>query len=143
MSRMTISRLIAWITLLALVGGCGGQTQNVANQTSPKEVQLTEQGGACGSAVGVNAGDTLVVILDSDPSTADLWEVGFYAPQVIAPEKETADQTAYHLDRTSGEQTLRFLAMGEGQATLVLIYHNPLEEDAPDIKTCEVTVEVK
>jgi predicted secreted protein len=143
MPRSKYSLLVALTIIFALVSGCGQQNQNTSEQPTPKEVQLTEQGGACGHALGLDSGDTLVLVLDREPDSEYQWEVGFYVPEVIQPEDDTAAQSASNMASETSTQTLRFLAMGEGQATLVLVYHNPLEEDAPDLKTCEVTVEIK
>jgi predicted secreted protein len=143
MSRSKCSKIVALIIIIALGSGCGQQTQKASDQPIPKEVQLTEEGGACGSSVGLDAGDTLVLILDRDPSSEYEWEVGFYVSEVIRPEDDTIAQSGSNLDSESGIQTLRLLATGEGQATIVLIYRDPLEGDTPDLKTCEVTVEVK
>ena len=142
MSRFKNCLLVALIIIAALLGGCGQKTKNSANLPHPKEVQLTDKGGACGSSVGLNAGDTLVLILEGTPSTEYVWEVGFYVPQIITP-NNTFDQSDTEPVGLFGVQTFRFLATGGGQATLRMIYHNPMEKDAIDLKNCDVTVDVK
>ena len=83
------------------------------------------------------------MILEGNPSTGYTWEVGFYVPEVMKPAGEPKYQSASSQAGAGGTYTFRFLAVGEGQATLRLIYHRPWEQDVPDLKTCEVTVTVK
>lgn len=143
MLRKKILLLLILMIILFLMGNCVRQPQESANLPVPKEVQLTEEGGACGSGVGLNTGDTLVIILQGDPSMVNIWEVGFFVPEVIKPASDTIDRSEPPLESASGTQTFRFLAVGEGQAQLRMIYHDPLEENAAVIKICEVNVEVK
>jgi len=110
--------------------------------TTPKEVQVTQNGGACGSGVGLNEGDTLVLILEGDPPSGYTWEIGFYVPAVIEPAGEQKDQSESNPASESGTYTFRFLAVGEGQAELMMIY-KPVEKDLPVLKTCQLTVKVK
>lgn len=143
MLRKKIFLFLILIFTPVLVGGCVRQPRESADLPVPKEVQLTEEGGACGSGVGLNKGDTLVIILQGDPSMVNVWEVGFFVPEVIMPASDAIDQSEPTLESASGTQTLRFLVVGEGQAQLRMINHDPLEKDAAVIKTCEVNVEVK
>ena len=139
----TFLLLVCLIIIPAFMSGCGLQTQNPTDQAFPNEVQVTESGGACGSEVGLSAGDILVLILDRDPSEAYVWEVGFYVPQVIMPENDIVSQQDSDMDNTSGSQTFRFKAIGEGQVDLRMIYHDPSESGSSVLKTCEVKVYVK
>lgn len=128
------------IALIILLVGC------TEDQTPmPKEVQLTEKGLACepGSSVGLNVSDTLVLVLDGNPSTGYTWEVGFYTAGVIEPAGEPEYQPNSNLVGAGGTYTFRFLAVGEGESVLRLIYHRPFEKDVLDLKVCEVTVIVE
>ena len=127
-----------------LIGGCTILYNQGGEQTpQPKEVQITEDGLACGSGVGLNVGDTLILILNGNPSTGYTWDVGFYVHPVIEPAGEPEYQSDSNLVGAGGTYTFHFLATGEGEAKLAMIYHRPFDKDAPILKTCEVTVTVK
>ena len=142
MSRPSFHLLVVSMLVLLLAGCRSTGASQPTSTPVPKEVQLTEEGGLCGSAVGLNAGDILVLILEGNPSTGYSWEVGFYVPEVIAPSGEPEIRPESNLAGAPATYTFRFLAVGEGEATLRLTYHRPAEKDAPDLKTCEVTVKV-
>lgn len=136
--------IVVLLVALSLVGGSMYYTQgSSADLEAPKEVQVTEKGGACGSGVGLNAGDTLVLILEGNPSTGNAWEVGFHVPAVISPVGEPEYQPGSSQIGAGGTVTFRFLAVGEGEAIIRMIYRRPWEKDVPALKTCEVTVIVK
>jgi predicted secreted protein len=126
--------------IVTLSGSCISRTPE--STTAPKEVQLTQDGGACGSGVGLNEGDTLVLVMDGNSSSGYTWEVGYYVPAVIKPEGEQAVQSGADLASASDTSTFRFVAVGEGQAELLMVYE-PLDEDLPDLGTCQVDVTVK
>lgn len=143
MSRVgTFFSVISLMITVLLVGCSLFQQPEQTTQPIPKEVQITARGGACGSAVGLDTGDTLVVIMDDYDLIQDyIWEVGYYVPEVIKP----GDESEYQSNSDSGTgntSTFRFLAVGEGIANLRLIYHNPAEIGAPETKICDVTVRV-
>jgi predicted secreted protein len=139
MSRMKMIVLFVILMTILSLDGCGASR---TPEVMPKEVQVTQKGGACGSGVGLNEGDPLVLILDGDSSSGNVWEVGFYVPAVIEPVGEPIVQSESSLGSESSTYTFRFLAAGEGQAELVMIY-KPLEKDMPVLKTCELVVTVK
>jgi predicted secreted protein len=141
MSRLKMIVLLVVLTILLSLNGCSAsRTPEVT--PAPKEVQLTQKGGACGSGVGLNEGDTLVLILEGDPSSDYTWEVGFYVPAVIEPVGEPIVQSKSSSGSASDTYTFRFLAVGEGEAELHMIY-GPPEKDSPEFKTCQLTVTVK
>jgi predicted secreted protein len=117
------------ITICMLSGSC--TTPAPATTSEPKEVQITQVGGACGSGVGLNQGDTLVLVMDGDSSPDYIWEIGFYVPAVIKPVDEQESQSDSAQFGSSENNTFRFLAVGEGQAELLLIY-KPVDTDLAD-----------
>lgn len=138
-----VAAMISMIGVLILTG-CNALHIQADQQTSqPKEVQITEEGLACGSGVGLNVGDTLILILDGSPTTGYAWDVGFYVHTVIEPIGASEYQSDSNQAGAGGKYTFRFLATGEGEAKLMMIYHKPLDKNAPVFKTCEVTVIVK
>jgi predicted secreted protein len=141
MSRMKMIVLFVVLTIILSLDGCSA-SRTAEVTPMPKEIQLTQKGGACGSGVGLNEGDTLVLILDGDSSSGYTWEVGFYVPAVIEPAGEQIDRSASNPASENGTYTFRFLAVGEGEAELYMIY-GPPEKDSPEFKNCQLTVNVK
>jgi len=143
-----IKKILFCVTKISLVGmlvltSCNTLINRGDQQTPlPKDVQLTEDGLACGSGTELNVGDTLILILNGNPSTGYTWDVGFYVHPVVEPLGEPKYQPDSNLLGASGKYTFRFLAVGEGQATLRMIYHRPKDENMSVLKICDVTVTV-
>ena len=141
MSHLKIVVLFVVTMIILSLDGCSASRTPEVTPV-PKEVQLTQKGGACGSGIGLNEGDTLVLILEGDPSSNYTWEVGFYVPAVIEPVGEPIVQSESSPDSANSTSTFRFLATGEGEADLHMIY-GPPEKDSAEFKTCQLTVDVK
>jgi len=143
-----IKKILFCVTKISLVGmlvltSCNTLINQRDQQTAlPKDVQLTEDGLACDSGTELNVGDTLILILNGNPSTGYTWDVGFYVHPVVEPLGEPKYQPDSNLLGASGKYTFRFLAVGEGQATLRMIYHRPKDENMSVLKICDVTVTV-
>ena len=143
MSRMHRILFFLCSMVVISIAGCSLVQKSGPDEISaPKEVLLTESDGACGSGVGLDAGDTLVLILEDEPSDEKIWEVGFYVPAVIKPSEGLENQQISDQMGLDETNTFRFLATGEGQATLRLIYHNPSDADISQVEICDVTVMV-
>ena len=138
-----VAAMISMIGVLILTGCNAFHIQGDRQTPQPKEVQITEDELACGTGVGLNVGDTLILILNGNPSTGYTWDVAFYVHPVIEPTGEPEYQSDSNLVGAGGTYTFHFLATGEGEAKLAMIYHRPFDKDAPILKTCEVTVTVK
>jgi predicted secreted protein len=138
LQKILVSFVVAMIISL-LNGSCTSRTLEAA--PAPKEVQLSQKGGACGSGVGINQGDTLVLVMDGETSPGYRWEVGFFVPVVIKPEDEQESQTDSDRFTISENQSFRFLAVGEGQAELLMIYE-PFDTDLANPESCQVDVTV-
>ncbi len=129
--------LFASISVLVLAG-CGAM-----QPPTPNEIHLTEKGGDCGSKVELNTGDTLVLSLEGNPTTGYVWEVESNDPAVIKPTGEPEFNPDSSAIGAGGTYTFRFTAVAKGQDALRLIYHQPYDKNAPETKSCEVTVNVK
>jgi inhibitor of cysteine peptidase len=136
--NIRMSLVLVLLAMALLLIGCGSPAREAA-----KTVGLSEQGGGCGTAVELNAGDTLELVLDGNPTTGYAWEGSFVAPTALKPVGEPAFKAGAGGLGAGGTYTFRFNAVAEGQATLKLIYHRPFEPEAPPLKTCDVTVVVR
>lgn len=136
---------IMLITMLVLAGvvllssGCSALHQpQGADLRQPKEVRLTESQGACDSGVGLNVGDTLEVVMDSELE-GYVWDIGFSVPAVL---KVTGQPSRDAGSRPGGTETFHLKAVAVGQEVLRLFYHTPGSETAAHSRICDVQVTV-
>jgi inhibitor of cysteine peptidase len=96
-----------------------------------------------GSQVELNAGQTLVVSLEGNPTTGYTWEATELDEQVLRQVGETEFKPESDAIGAVGVQTLRFETVNTDQATLNLIYHRPWETDEEPAKTFSVQAVVR
>ncbi len=117
--------------LLAALSACG----------ATNEVKL--DAGDDGSQVELDAGQTLVVSLEGNPTTGYTWEAAELDEQVLRQAGETEFKPESDAIGAGGVQTLRFETVNTGQTTLKLVYHRPWEEDVEPAETFSVQVVVR
>ena len=130
MSKVSRITVIFGLLLTAL-SACG----------ETNEVNL--DAGDDGSQVEINAGQTLVVSLEGNPTTGYTWEAAELDDQVLRQVGETEFKPDSDAIGAGGVQTLRFEAMNSGQTTLKLVYHRPWEEDVEPAEIFSVQVVVR
>jgi len=99
--------------------------------------------GENGSQVELNAGQTLIVSLEGNPTTGYTWEAAGLDEQVLQQVGETEFKPDSDAIGAGGVQTLRFETMNSGQTTLKLVYHRPWEEDVEPAEIFSVQVVVR
>ena len=109
---------------------------------APVEVNEGDGGGQ----VELELGQTLIVTLESNPSTGYRWEQG-ENPESILKQIGEAEFTPSEtggppLVGAGGWEILRFRAVSAGQMTLQLVYHRPWEEGVEPLKTFSLQVVV-
>ncbi len=134
---LAMALLLAWDTVFLAACSALHQPQD-ADLRQPKEVRLTEKEGACGSGVGINVGDTLELVMESD-LTGYVWDIGFNVPAVLKVAGEPSHDSG---SRPGSANTFHLTAVAEGQEVLRLIYHAPMDQTAPDSRICDVQVTV-
>ena len=117
--------------LLTALSACGASN----------EVKL--DAGDAGSQVELNAGQTLVVSLEGNPTTGYTWEAAELDEQVLRQVGEAEFKPDSDAIGAGGVQTLRFETVNSGQTTLKLVYHRPWEEDVEPLETFSVQVVVR
>ena len=117
--------------LLTSLSACGVST----------EVKL--DAGDAGSQVELNAGQTLVVSLEGNPTTGFTWEAAELDEQVLRQVGEAEFKPETDPIGAGGVQTLRFETVNSGQTTLNLVYLRPWEEDVEPAETFSVQVIVR
>ncbi|HSB66349.1 MAG TPA: protease inhibitor I42 family protein [Anaerolineales bacterium] len=137
MEHSALLLLVASISGLLLFG-C-----SAIQPSSPKEIRLSEKDGDCGSTVELNTGDTLLLILEGNPTTGYTWEIESNDPAVIKPDGKPEFNSESEAIGAGGTYTFRFNAVAKGQVTLKLVYHRSFEANMPALKSCELTIKVK
>ena len=117
--------------LLTSLSACGAST----------EVKL--DAGDAGSQVELNAGQTLVVSLEGNPTTGFTWEAAELDEQVLRQVGEAEFKPETDAIGSGGVQTLRFETVNSGHTTLNLVYLRPWEEDVEPAETFSVQVVVR
>jgi len=131
-SRNTIAALLA---VLILAAGCGPS----------KEIKLDASDN--GSQVKLEKGQTLVVALESNPSTGYRWKVIEFESPILLQKGEaefkSSDSREPPPPGTGGTETFRFEAISAGQMTLELVYHRSWEEKVDPLETFSLQVVVR
>lgn len=122
----------------------GGSSVNVPAESS---VDKTLTNSDNNSNTTLKVGDTLTVVLNSNPSTGYSWKVSAVDEKVLQPvgEPQFSLGSKTPVPGAGGTQTFTFNAVGKGKTTLTLIYVRPWETNVTptpnDIFTANVTVE--
>jgi len=120
------------IILSALIfSGCG----------PAKEVKL--DAAAHGSQVELQKGQTLVITLESNPTTGFRWEVVEIDEPILRQIGEAEFKPESEALGAGGTETFHFEAVNAGQTALELVYHRPWEEDVEPLETFSLQVVVR
>ncbi len=129
--------------MAALLSACSPSIQVQAGERRlppPKQVTISEDDN--GRIISLNTGDTLVVVLNSNPSTGYSWEVRLPAMGVLEQIGEARYSSGGNMPGSGGTVTMRFRAVRWGWADLLLVYRRPFENTGP-VETFAVTVSVR
>ncbi len=138
-NRITSVTMLALVGVVLLSSGCSALHQpQAADVRQPKEVRLTQSEGACGAGVGLNVGDTLEMVMDSELE-GYVWDIGFNVPAVLKVIGQPSHDPG---SGPAGTETFHLEAVAEGQEVLRLFYHAPANETAQQSKICDVQVTV-
>ncbi len=108
--------------------------------STPQQIQVTEADQ--GKSFSLNSGDTLVVVLDSNPSTGYSWAVQPVEKPVVSLSGEPVFSASNNKLGASGKAILTFKTVGSGSQTLILNYQRPFEKGAQPAKTFTLNVTV-
>jgi inhibitor of cysteine peptidase len=140
--RIALGAAIIGIALVASLA-CGDD-EEPSEGGYPDEVELTDADN--GASVKLADGGTLVISLESNPSTGFAWTIAEPAPSqlesqgdpVYVPPAETTPIVG-----APGTEVFTLTAAAAGTAELKLEYRRSFEPDVPAEKTFAVTVEIK
>ena len=126
--------VLGLVVILALSSGHKWST------SLPQTVNLDAQ--QAGSNVSLQVGDTLQITLEGNPSAGYSWSTAGLDTSILQASGEPAFQPAGSALGAGGTITSRFLAAGQGQTTLKMIYSRPFESDVAPLKTFVANVVV-
>jgi inhibitor of cysteine peptidase len=141
---MVYGGIIVILGTLIVSSGCG-MLSGVDAGGEMEAASLTAEDN--GGQVEVNKGQTLVLALESNPTTGFRWEVVGLQQSVLRQQGEAAFKVASELDPpppgTGGVEVFRFEAIEAGETTLELVYHRPWERDVEPLETFSVVLLVR
>ncbi len=106
-----------------------------------KEVKVDAS--ANGRQVELQKGQTLVITLESHPTTGFMWEVVEFDEHILPQMGEAEFRPTFEAEDAPGWETFRFQAMQAGQIALKLVYRQPWEEDVDAKRTFSLNVVVR
>ena len=107
---------------------------------APQQVQVTEADQ--GKNFMLSPGDSLIVVLDSNPSTGYTWVVKPVDNPVLAQAGEPVFKADSEKLGASGKTTLTLKSVAAGSQVLTLLYQRSFEKDTQPAKTFTVNVTV-
>ena len=133
-SGLRINAIALLLTVLVLAIGCSiSKEVKVVASDSDNQVELKK-------------GQTLVITLESNPTTGYQWEVIKNEESVLQQKGKAEFKSSNTGNRPSsgksGTETFRFEAQSPGKGTLKLVYHRPWEKEVEPLKTFTLQVKV-
>ncbi len=133
------------VTLAIVLGVASSAAQHATASSNAKAAPattLTEQDN--GRDIDLNAGETLIVRLPSNPSTGYNWAVAG-EPAPLKLQKNTFHKKASNAKAVgaSGTSVFQLTATSAGIANLTLVYRRSWEYNTPPMKTFSVRVNVR
>jgi len=136
MKKYWITALLVALAIVAIGGTVAAAT---ATNSGPKSVNVTESG----KQIELSAGDSLVVTLDSNPSTGFSWSLaGISDGAVIEKVGNEYRAPETQLIGAGGQEIWMFKALEKGSTTIELKYSRPWETGVEPAETFIVTVVV-
>jgi inhibitor of cysteine peptidase len=151
---MNVAIACALLAVLLLAAGCASSdgAPTSAEPDRGGESTVVPGGGVVlgadddGTAIELNAGQMLMVTLESNPTTGYSWEVSEVDRSVLSQVGEAEFQEAPKEDEqmvgVGGTETFRF-ASAPGSTTLTLVYHRSWETNVEPVDTFTVEVTVR
>jgi inhibitor of cysteine peptidase len=129
-----IVKILFFVSVVALLAACGARDMSVGRDKNGGKVDLT-------------TGETLVISLDSNPTTGYSWEIQETDATLLNlkgyPEFVQQPNNGALVVGAGGTQVFRFEALKTGSTTLTLVYHRPFEKNVAPVDTYSLTVNIK
>ena len=139
--------LVITAAVLMGAGACGEASGNTAQSPAAKQT-VSADTSYDGKEVYVAAGGSVVVTLESNPSTGYQWRLADLTHAVVekADQEFTALEAANNgepLVGAGGKEVWTFRALDKGKSTISLEYRRPWEKDADPAETFSLTIVVE
>lgn len=135
------TKIFGLILLLAmLISACAPAAKPTKDPVIPMQYSVTETDQ--GKTFTLHTGDSLVIVLDSNPSTGYSWVVKSVDNPVLSLDGEPAFKSDSSRLGASGKTTLTFTTVRSGSQALTLLYQRPFEKDVQPLKTFTIDVVV-
>jgi len=131
---------IVVITILAIVAIGGTVAAASADNSGPRVVNVSESG----KQIELSPGDSLVVTLDSNPSTGFAWSISAITDEGVIDDVNNEFKGAdTGMMGAGGQEVWTFEAGDKGTSTIEMQYSRPWETGIEPAATFNVTVVVK
>ena len=131
---------IVVITILAIVAIGGTVAAASADNSGPRVVNVSESG----KQIELSPGDSLVVTLDSNPSTGFSWSIAGISVEAVIEKASNEFQGAdTGMMGAGGQEVWTFKALDKGTSTIEMQYSRSWEQGVEPAATFNVTVVVK
>lgn len=137
---MKLGRVVFGVALAALFSVALFACSGAPAPSAPKQVDESYSG----KQVEIAAGDTLAVILVSNPSTGFKWELAMPTDNsVVKMVDNKYEAAATSLAGASGKEVWTFKAAGKGTSAIRMEYSRPWAGGEKAVKVFELNVVVK
>jgi len=123
-----------------LMSACAPAAKPTKDPVIPKQYSVTETDQ--GKTFRLQTGDSMVLVLDSNPSTGYSWVVKSVDNPVLKLDGEPVFKSDSSRLGATGKTTITFTTVHTGSQTLTLLYQRPFEKDIDPLKTFIVNVVV-
>lgn len=136
-----ISKILTLALIVTMfLTACTPATKSTDVPASSNAIQVTEADQ--GKEYTLNLGDSLIVVLESNPSTGFNWEVVTVENPVLQSSGEPVFKADSEKLGAPGKTTFTFNAVNSGTQELKLIYYRSFEKDIQPEKTFSINVTV-
>jgi predicted secreted protein len=136
-----IVRFFGLILLLTmLLSACAPAAKPMKDPVIPMHYSVTETDQ--GKTFRLHTGDSMVLVLNSNPSTGYAWVVKSVDNPVLSLDGEPVFKSDSSRLGASGKTTITFTTVHTGSQTLTLLYQRPIEKDIDPLKTFIINVVV-
>jgi inhibitor of cysteine peptidase len=129
--------MVLLLVMLSLVASCDASGQSKTSQ----EVRVGAN--ANGHMVELEKGQTLLVLLEANPTTGYRWEAVGLDTQILRSMGDPEFEPYSAQVGGPGMEIMRFEAVARGQVTLNIVYHRPWERDVQPLQTYILLVKVR
>lgn len=131
---------LAVVSVLAAAAIAGVACTASADNGTPNAFSVNESG----RQITLSPGDTLIVTLDSNPTTGFSWSIAGITDEAVVGEVSNEYQGSDSgLMGAGGQEVWTFEATDKGTSTIEMEYSRPWETDVEPAETFTVTVIIK